>query len=51
LEFGCGSGAIGLALSKYFSDKNISFMAEMIDIDQRAVELSMLNMKKNRLSQ
>lgn len=49
MELGCGSGAIGLALSKYFADQSINFHAQMIDIDPTAVSLSLFNLKKNNL--
>lgn len=46
LDLGCGYGAIGLILSKYLNNSNIT----MIDVNKRALHLTKMNIKENNLS-
>jgi 16S rRNA (guanine1207-N2)-methyltransferase len=45
LDVGCGSGPIGLALAKSFPHRTV----EMIDINERAIELAKRNQELNRI--
>ncbi|WP_453992451.1 class I SAM-dependent methyltransferase [Bacillus nitroreducens] len=45
LDVGCGYGPIGLALAKVHSER----VVEMIDVNERAVELAKLNAEMNRV--
>src|SRR5699024_7813226 len=45
LDMGCGYGPIGLSLAKFHSDKHI----EMVDINERAVELARENAQLNEV--
>ncbi|MCC3358873.1 class I SAM-dependent methyltransferase [Bacillus sp. REN16] len=46
LDVGCGYGPIGLALAKVYNDRSI----EMIDVNERAIELSKKNAEVNKIS-
>ncbi|MFT4415711.1 class I SAM-dependent methyltransferase [Fredinandcohnia humi] len=46
LDVGCGYGPIGLALAKAYDDR----LVEMIDVNERAVELAKKNAEINRVS-
>lgn len=46
LDVGCGYGPIGLALAKEFPEKQI----EMIDINERAINLAKENAKLNKIT-
>ena len=45
LDLGCGYGPIGIVLKKMFSDINV----DMVDINRRAVHLTIMNAKKNNV--
>ncbi|MFV0499411.1 MAG: class I SAM-dependent methyltransferase [Bacilli bacterium] len=45
LDFGCGYGLIGLCVNAYHQCN-----VDMLDINKRAIELSKLNMEKNKLN-
>lgn len=45
LDVGCGYGPIGLSLAKSFSDR----MVDMIDVNERAVELAKENAANNKV--
>ena len=45
LDVGCGYGVIGIILSTFFS-----LNCDMIDVNKRAVHLSCMNIKENKLS-
>lgn len=45
LDLGCGYGPVGLSLAKDFPDRHI----EMIDINERAIELAKKNSELNRI--
>ena len=46
LDIGCGYGPIGIYLGKAFSNRKI----EMVDINERAIDLAQLNAKENGVS-
>jgi len=46
LDVGCGYGPIGLALAKTFQNRRV----ELIDINERAIELANKNKEANRIS-
>lgn len=46
LDIGCGIGTLGLFLAKKYPLSNVT----MLDINKRAVELSALNIKNNKIS-
>lgn len=46
LDIGCGYGPIGIYLAKVFTDRKI----EMVDINERAIDLAQLNAKENGVS-
>lgn len=45
LDFGCGYGAIGIILAKIYPNRNIN----MIDINERAIELTNKNIEQNNV--
>jgi len=45
LDFGCGYGAIGISIAKFFPDTNVL----MADINKRAVKLAKMNVKMNNI--
>lgn len=45
LDLGCGYGIIGICLGKKFPDKSIT----MVDVNERCIELTNENIKKNSL--
>lgn len=46
LDIGCGYGPIGIYLAKAFPERNI----EMIDVNERAIDLAQLNATENEVS-
>ena len=46
LDIGCGYGPIGIYLGKAFPNRKI----EMVDINERAIDLAQLNAKENGVS-
>ncbi|MEH7386602.1 class I SAM-dependent methyltransferase [Bacillus sp. JJ1521] len=46
LDVGCGYGPIGLALAKVHNDRSV----EMIDVNERAIELAKKNAEMNKVS-
>jgi 16S rRNA (guanine1207-N2)-methyltransferase len=46
LDVGCGYGPVGIYLADAFSDRTI----EMIDVNERALDLAKLNAKDNKVS-
>ncbi|MDA1197176.1 MAG: methyltransferase [Nanoarchaeota archaeon] len=46
LDYGCGWGVVGIALAKAF----ISSTVEMIDVNQRALKHSKMNIRRNNVS-
>ena len=46
LDVGCGYGPIGLAIAKAFPNRNV----ELIDINERAIELATKNKEANQIS-
>lgn len=45
LDFGCGYGVVGMCVAKYYNTS-----VDMLDINQRAVELAKLNVENNDLT-